>query len=154
MSRPDYVRLNLALLLRTRGVYLNLLIFLVLVGISVFPGQLALPGGIYFAFLFLVAMVIIYAYVVITLTRRMERRSFFTPRSYTLGEGGLNLKTATADVSLKWTEIQRWRLVTGYYLLYLSRTSFLPLRRADIPPGELAAFEQLLRRRVQARGRG
>ena len=142
LTRPMYARILLLLGIRSWG-------FALLAGVAIFLGWTAITRGEYSLFvIYVCALVGIYGGAVLVSVLAKKNRTAYAPVKYTFSEAGVVKQTATANQTVGWNALVRWRKIGAYYLIYMSRRSFFVIPQAFIPQGRAAALESLLSQKI------
>ena len=90
----------------------------------------AIPGAIFFS------------------VNNKRNRNAFLPVRFTFSETTVVIESRLGRQTVIWDAFVRWRKIGAYYLLYASKRRFFAVPKAKLPAGQAAAFEEMLKRKI------
>jgi len=97
----------------------------------------------------IVLMALVYSVTILYMGLSPKNKNFFLRTHFTFDNDKIIEKNPVGESTVKWEAIINWKKVGGFYLLYLSSATFFVVQKSDIPAGEIAAFENLLRTKIK-----
>ncbi len=147
LTKKAYVRLNLALILRSKATYVINAVFIL--------AMLAV-GLTFERFGFIVAVILGYVAFVsasyflgaLRMALSPKNRTFFLPTKYKFEDIGVSVSTPLTEGKFAWSAFVRWRKAGGQYLVYPSAKTFFAVPQSAIPTPSREEFESLLKSKI------
>ena len=78
-----------------------------------------------------------------------KNSSCLLPTLFTFDDESFSTETELMQSKAKWSSIIAFKVVAGYYLLFISATSFIAVSQKALSVENAAAFEKLLHDKVK-----
>lgn len=144
LSRLQYARLLTAMLFRRSSLLYILVLFFAIVALAI-----SMDIGMYLPFLYLGAVMVAYAFSIINATFRQKNRNYFIPKKYTFSNKGVLTVSANGEHHLKWDTFIDWKRIGEFYIIYVTKHTFIVIPQSAIPAGELPDFQHLLLKQIK-----
>lgn len=86
----------------------------------------------------------------VTLSRRAgdEKLPIYLPTRYEFTKSGIEMSSRQGRSKFAWADFRGWRKVVGVYELALTNGQLLVISGRAVPPRQVGAFEELLRKQI------
>lgn len=148
LTRKKYAKLMVVLMSRRFSMITAVGIFFILLIFSVF-----FSAGLFLdlAVVYVVVLVLLYGSAVIYATHKSANRHYFLTKQYQLNNKGVFVKTPVGNQQLKWEEFANWKKLSEFFILYITKHSFIVIPQSAIPSKNLREFISLLRSNIRPR---
>lgn len=148
LTPADYVRLMVLGQLLTPLFVATLGLLALVTALALFlNGSRALPLLLVWGLI--AALIGVFVAIIVYRAYSSGSRGVFLPTRMRIDEGGISHANADSDGRVAWSAFTRWRRAAGFYMLYLSAQSFVPVRQDALSPAERERLETLLRAHVR-----
>ena len=141
LTKQAYGLILVTLYARSWGFWVLLAAAPLVVWLAVLRNELTI-AWIYLALLVAIPVVIFFG------VNSRRNRNAFLPVRFTFAETTVTIESGLGKQTVSWDAFARWRKVGSHYLLYASKRRFYAVPTAKLPPGQQAAFEELLSRKI------
>lgn len=144
LTRLQYARMLTAMLFRRNSLLFILVLFVAILALTV-----AMDMGVYLAFLYLGAVMAAYSFSILNATLRKKNRNYFIAKKYTFSNKGVLTVSANGEHHLKWDAFIDWKRIGEFYIIYVTKHTFIVIPQSVIPAGEIPNFQRLLVKHIK-----
>ena len=144
LTRLQYTKMLTAMLFRRSSLLFILVLFFAILALTFSMGI-----GIYLAFLYLGAVMAAYAFSILNATFRQKNRNYFIPKKYTFSNKGVLTVSANGEHHLKWDAFIDWKRIGDFYIIYVTKHTFIVIPQSAISAGEIPDFQRLLLKQIR-----
>lgn len=143
LTRTSYAKLLIALLAKQRTM---LFVGLLFVAILVFSVILKLPA--YLSIVYIAGVIGAYGISILNAVRSPRNRRYFVPRKYEFSGKGITITTANIPQDMKWSSFTDVNKFADFYILFVTKHTFIAIPRRSIPFDEVSVFEAMLYKNI------
>lgn len=144
LTRSNYMKICGLLVLRTWYFY----VFLLFAAFIFWMGREE-TFYLVLAFIYLIFLIFVISLSILRAGLSSQNRNFFLPIKYVFTDEIVTITSPISTETIKWQAFIKWKRVSKYYLLYVSKNSFLCIAQPSIQKQDVPVFESLLANNIK-----
>jgi len=143
LTRTKYAKLLVVTLFRQRTVFIVAGLFILILIVSLVS---KLP--LYLSLVYLVGVTAAYGMSILNAVRTPRNRRYFVPKIFDFSSKGVTITTANVPQQMKWSDFTDIKKVSEFYILFVTKHTFIVIPQRSVPNTEITAFESLLYKNI------
>jgi len=140
------MKLNVLLLLRRWQFYVVLLVCLFCLVLV-----LTSNTGVTPALTFFILAVVYFLFYILRNSLAPKNKNLFLPATYVFNNKEVVITTPVSHRTIRWNVFLKWKQISGFYLIWVSRSGYLIIPKASIAPELVPALESLLQKKIKTK---